>query len=79
MDLPELGVFSLVSNSWELAAELPALAAALDAAAVPAMGALRYGLVEFTTRSGIAVSYRRPIVEVGRTQALAQDAVRLAA
>ncbi|MFC9489262.1 hypothetical protein ACFTZM_24645 [Streptomyces hydrogenans] len=78
-DLPELGVFSLVSTSWELAAELPALAAALDAAAVPAVGALRYGLVEFTTRSGIAVSYRRPIVGVGRTQVLAQDAVRLAA
>ncbi|WP_244290730.1 hypothetical protein [Streptomyces virginiae] len=78
-DLPELGVFSLVSTSWELAAELPALAAALDTAAVPAMGVLRYELVEFTTRSGIAVSYRRPVVEVGRTQVLAQDAVRLAA
>ncbi|MFJ3901569.1 hypothetical protein [Streptomyces sp. NPDC090025] len=78
-DLPELGVFSLVSTSWELAAELPALAAALDAAAVPVGGVLRYELVEFTTRSGIAVSYRRPIVEVGRPQVLAQDAVRLAA
>ncbi|GGT49777.1 hypothetical protein GCM10010271_62540 [Streptomyces kurssanovii] len=40
---------------------------------------LRYELVEFTTRSGIAVSYRRPVVEVGRTRVLAQDAVRLAA
>ncbi|MEU2223028.1 hypothetical protein [Streptomyces sp. NPDC018347] len=78
-DLPELGVFSLVSTSWELAAELPVLATALDAAAVPAVGVLRYELVEFTTRSGIAVSYRRPIVEVGRTQVLAQAAVRLAA
>ncbi|WP_234331980.1 hypothetical protein [Streptomyces sp. NRRL S-87] len=78
-DLPELGVFSLVSTSWELAAELPMLASTLNAAAVPAMGVLRYGLVEFTTRSGIAVSYRRPIVEVGRTQVFAQDAVRLAA
>ncbi|MFE1271078.1 hypothetical protein [Streptomyces sp. NPDC058757] len=78
-DLPGLGVFSLASTSWELAAELPVLAAALDAAAVPAVGVLRYGLVEFTTRSGIAVSHRRPIVEVGRTRGLAQDAVRLAA
>ncbi|MGA5215444.1 hypothetical protein ACPCAE_05110 [Streptomyces cinereoruber] len=43
------------------------------------MGVLQYELVEFTTRSGIAVSYRRPVVEVGRTQVLAQDAVRLAA
>ncbi|MFG3350950.1 hypothetical protein [Streptomyces sp. NPDC048001] len=78
-DLPELGVFSLASTSWEFAAELPVLAAALEAAAVPAVGVLRYGLVEFTTRSGIAVSYRRPIVEVGRTQVLTQNAVRLAA
>ncbi|MEU2357759.1 MULTISPECIES: hypothetical protein [Streptomyces] len=78
-DLPELGVFSLVSTSWELAAELPALAAALDAAAVPVGGVLRYELVEFATRSGIEVSYRRPVVEIGRTQVLAQDAVRLAA
>ncbi|MEU8622559.1 hypothetical protein [Streptomyces sp. NPDC048623] len=37
-DLPELGVFDLVSASWELAAELPALATALDAAAVPVVG-----------------------------------------
>ncbi|MER5972815.1 hypothetical protein ABT112_24295 [Streptomyces sp. NPDC002055] len=78
-DLPELGVFSFVSTSWELAAELPALAAALDLAAVPALGVLRCELVEFITRSGLAVSYRRPVVEVCRTQVLAQDAVRLAA
>lgn len=78
-DLPELGVFSFVSTSWELAAELPALAAALDVAAVPALGVLRCELVEFITRSGLAVSYRRPVVEVDRTQVLAQDAVRLAA
>ncbi|MEW9516288.1 hypothetical protein [Streptomyces tubercidicus] len=78
-DLPELGVFSFVSTSWELAAELPALAAALDRAAVPALGVLRCELVEFITRSGLAVSYRRPVVEVGRTQVLVQDAVRLAA
>ncbi|MFC8291111.1 hypothetical protein ACFUJ0_00680 [Streptomyces sp. NPDC057242] len=78
-DLPGLGVFSLVSTSWELAAELPALSGALDTAVAPAVGVLRYELVEFTTRSGIAVSYRRPVVEVGRTQVLAQDAVRLAA
>ncbi|WP_369367847.1 hypothetical protein AB5L52_37275 [Streptomyces sp. CG4] len=79
VDLPELGVFSFVSTSWELAAELPALAAALDAEAVPALGVLRCELVEFITCSGLAVSYRRPVVEVGRTQVLAQDAVRLAA
>ncbi|WP_159026543.1 hypothetical protein [Streptomyces vietnamensis] len=55
------------------------MTAVLDAVAVPAVGALRYELVEFTTRSGIDVSYRRPVVEIGRTQALAQEAMRLAA
>lgn len=44
-----------------------------------ALGVLRRELVEFITRSGLAVSYRRPVVEVDRTQVLAQDAVRLAA
>ncbi|MFD9817149.1 hypothetical protein [Streptomyces sp. NPDC059080] len=78
-DLPELGMFSFVSASWELAAGLPALSAALDAAAVPASRELRCELVEFITRSGLAVSYRRPVIEVGRSQVLAQDAVRLAA
>lgn len=78
-DLPELGVFSFVSTSWELAAELPALAAALEVAVASALGVLRCELVEFITRSGLAVSYRRPVVEVDRTQVLAQDAVRLAA
>ncbi|WP_391654548.1 recombination directionality factor [Streptomyces tamarix] len=76
-DLPELGVFCLVSSSWELAAELPEVAAALEVAATPALGVLRYELVGFTTRSGIAVSFRRPVVEVGR--ALDQDSVQLAA
>ena len=72
-------MFSFVSTSWELAAGLPALAAALAVAVVPALGVLRCELVEFITRSGLAVSYRRPVVEVDRTQVLAQDAVRLAA
>lgn len=76
-DLPELGVFCLVSSSWEFAAELPEVVAALEAAATPALGVLRYELVEFTTRSGIAVSFRRPVVEADR--ALVQDSVQLAA
>ncbi|WP_411573615.1 hypothetical protein [Streptomyces fradiae] len=77
--LPDLGVFSFVSTLWELAAELPALAAVLDVAPGPTLGVLRCELVKFTTRSGLAVSYRRPMVEVGGRQVLAQDAVRLAA
>ncbi|MFJ3921668.1 hypothetical protein [Streptomyces sp. NPDC090022] len=78
-DLPELGVFCLESSSWELTAALPAMAAALDAAAEPVLGVLRCELVEFTTRFGIAVSYRRPVVEVGGDRMLAQNAVELAA
>jgi hypothetical protein len=78
-DLPELGVFSLVSTPWELAAELPALAAALEVAVVPALGVPRCELVEFITRSGLAVSYGRPVVEVDMMQVLARNAVRLAA
>ncbi|GGS98632.1 hypothetical protein GCM10010286_24330 [Streptomyces toxytricini] len=38
-----------------------------------------YELVEFTTRSGIAVTCRRPVFEAGGTRVLAQDTVRLAA
>jgi hypothetical protein len=55
------------------------LAAALEVAVASALGVLRCELVEFITRSGLAVSYRRPVVAVDRTQVLAQDAVRLAA
>ncbi|MFC9585383.1 hypothetical protein ACFVJ8_21475 [Streptomyces yangpuensis] len=76
-DLPELGVFCLVSSSWKLAAEVPELAAVLDVAATPTLGVLRYELVEFTTRSGIAVSFRRPVIEVGRV--LSQESLQLAA
>ncbi|MFI7345959.1 hypothetical protein ACIBSR_06775 [Streptomyces sp. NPDC049936] len=78
-DRPQLGVFSLVSTSWGLAADLPALTTALAAAAVPVSGVLRYKRVEITTRSGIAVSYRRPVIEMGNAPPLAQDDVRLAA
>ncbi|MFG3101101.1 hypothetical protein ACGFZL_11360 [Streptomyces sp. NPDC048182] len=70
-DLPEVGVFFLVSNSWELAGEVPALIDALGRAAAPRSGVLRCEPVHFTTRSGIAVSYRRPVVEIGSEQVIA--------
>ncbi|MEU8617386.1 hypothetical protein [Streptomyces sp. NPDC048623] len=75
--LPDLGVFCFDSSSWELAAELPELAAALEVAATPALGVLCHELVEFTTRSGIAVSFRRPGVGVDR--GFGEDSVQLAA
>ncbi|MFI9584683.1 hypothetical protein ACIHCQ_23225 [Streptomyces sp. NPDC052236] len=70
-DLPELGAFSLTSTSWDFAEELPTLVGALNAADTPALCVLQYELVEFATLSGIDVSYRKPVVEVGRCASVA--------
>jgi hypothetical protein len=78
-DLPEAGTFQLVSAYWEFADSLPALQHALNAAGYPALCVLRYGLVEFTTRSGVEVSYRKPVVEVAGRLAGGQEHLRLAA
>ncbi|MFG3165086.1 hypothetical protein ACGFY8_35025 [Streptomyces sp. NPDC048232] len=77
-DRPDMGVFFFLSNSWELADEVPALIDALDQAAAPMLGVLRCELLHFTTGSGLVVSYRRPVVEIGRGQVLARGAMRLA-
>ncbi|WP_329348877.1 hypothetical protein OG226_11950 [Streptomyces sp. NBC_01261] len=78
-DLPEAGTFQLVSTSWEFAESLPVLEHALDEAGGPALCVLRYELVEFTTRSGVEVSYRTPVVEVAGRVPGGQDDVHLAA
>lgn len=78
-DLPEAGTFQLVSTSWEFAEALPSLERALNEAGGPALCVLRYELVEFTTRSGVEVSYRKPVVEVAGRLAGGQEDVRLAA
>ncbi|MEU6423222.1 recombination directionality factor [Streptomyces spiralis] len=78
-DLPEAGTFQLVSTSWEFAKSLPSLEHALSEVGDPALCVLRYELVEFTTRSGIEVSYRKPVVEVVGRLASGQEHLRLAA
>lgn len=78
-DLPEAGTFQLVSTSWELAGSLPSLEHALDEVGGPALCVLRYELVEFTTRSGVEVCYRKPVVEVAGRLAGGQEDLRLAA
>lgn len=77
-DLPEAGTFQLVSTSWELAESLPSLEHALNEAGDPALCVLRYELVEFATRSGVEVSYRKPVVEVAGRLAGEQEDVSLA-
>ena len=62
-ELPDLGMFGLRTGSWDVVEELPGLERALCAAKGPVECDLRYAFVEFTTRSGTDVSYRRPIFE----------------
>ncbi|MER6913395.1 hypothetical protein ABT354_17150 [Streptomyces sp. NPDC000594] len=75
---PGLGVFSLVSTSWEFAAEQPELADALRRAGAPLLCALVYERVDFVTRSGVPVSYRRPRVEIGGARVLSPAGMCLA-
>lgn len=75
---PGLGVFALVSTSWEFAAEQPELADALRRAGTPLLCALVYERVDFVTRSGVPVSYRRPRVEISGARVLSPTGMRLA-
>ncbi|GGJ33911.1 recombination directionality factor [Streptomyces brasiliensis] len=63
-DLPTIGLFTLNSSSWALAESLPRLRRALSLEGGPVQCMLRYQIVEFTTQSGLEVSYRRPVVEL---------------
>jgi hypothetical protein len=78
-ELPEAGTFELVSTSWEFAESLPSLERALNDVGRPALCVLRYELVEFTTRSGVEVTYRKPAVEVVGRLGCGQEDIRLAA
>jgi hypothetical protein len=78
-ELPDLGMFGLKTGSWEVVEELPSLERALRVAEGPVECDLRYGFVEFTTRSGIGVSYRRPIFELGESPSGGKNGLRLAA
>ena len=60
----ELGKFRFVSSSWELVKVLHEIEAALDRVGGPALCKLTLELVEFTTKAGQAVAYRKPVVKV---------------
>ncbi|MDD1059380.1 hypothetical protein NMG29_14370 [Streptomyces cocklensis] len=65
VELPDLGPFEIASSSWDFAESLIGLGAVFDDAADEVRGVLRLETVGFTTLSGIAVSYRKPVLEWG--------------
>jgi hypothetical protein len=60
----ELGKFRFVSSSWELVKVLHEVEDALDRVGGPALCKLSLELVEFVTKDGKPVSYRKPVVRV---------------
>ncbi|MER5886825.1 hypothetical protein ABT160_23625 [Streptomyces sp. NPDC001941] len=74
-DDPDLGIFRFVSGSWELVKVLHELEDKLDRVGEPALCTLRLELVEFQTKSGIDVAYRKPVVDVHKAygKAIADD------
>ncbi len=63
-DLPDIGMFTLDSSSWALAESGPRFVRMLSMESGPVQCLLRYDMVEFTTQSGLDVSYRRPALEL---------------
>ncbi|MBO0654046.1 hypothetical protein J1792_15070 [Streptomyces triculaminicus] len=63
-DQPDLGRFRFVSGSWELVKVLHEVENKLEAVGGPALCTLRLELVEFQTKSGIDVRYRKPVIDV---------------
>lgn len=63
-DDPELGKFRLMTGSWEFLKSIETVWRDLDAVGGPALCTLKLELVEFTTKSGIEVSYRKPVLQV---------------
>ncbi|MFD3956561.1 MULTISPECIES: recombination directionality factor [Streptomyces] len=63
-DDPTLGKFKFVSGSWELVKVLHEVENALERVGGPALCTLRLELVEFTTKAGVDVAYRKPVIDV---------------
>ncbi|WP_406359048.1 hypothetical protein [Streptomyces sp. NBC_00658] len=78
-ELPDLGMFSLRTGSWEVVEELPGLERALRASEGPVECDLRYAFVGFTTLSGVDVSYRRPNIELGESPRVGMTSLQLLA
>ena len=58
-EVPDLGLFEVVSSSWAFAESMAALKGLQDGV----RGVLRLEQVCFATKSGIGVRYRRPVLE----------------
>lgn len=61
---PELGKFRFSSGSWGLAGEIDEAESALAKIDGPALATITLELVEYTTKTGREVSYRKPVVKV---------------
>ncbi|MEU7186447.1 hypothetical protein [Streptomyces sp. NPDC045369] len=63
-DDPELGKFRLMTGSWDFMKSLEGMWRELEAVGGPALCSLSLELVEFTTKSGVDVAYRKPVLKV---------------
>ncbi|MEU7200254.1 hypothetical protein [Streptomyces sp. NPDC045470] len=59
-----LGKFRMMTGSWSFMKELETVWADLDSVGGPALCELRLELVEFTTKKGVDVSFRKPAIKV---------------
>ncbi|MEW2034913.1 hypothetical protein AB0901_30980 [Streptomyces roseifaciens] len=60
----DLGLFRLQTGSWKLAEVLHEVENALDRIGAEALCSLELELVEYTTKKGRDVSYRKPVIKV---------------
>ncbi|MFD8115439.1 recombination directionality factor [Streptomyces microflavus] len=60
----DLGLFKLQTGSWKLAEVLHEVENALDKVSDEALCSLELELVEYTTKKGRDVSYRKPVIRV---------------
>ncbi|BAU83114.1 hypothetical protein SLA_2181 [Streptomyces laurentii] len=60
----DLGIFRLQTGSWKLAEVLHEVENALDKIGTEAFCSLELELVEYTTKKGRDVSYRKPVIRV---------------
>ncbi|UQA92850.1 recombination directionality factor [Streptomyces halobius] len=63
-DAPELGKFRLMTGSWDFMKSLESVWRELEAVGGPALCTLSLELVEFQTKSGVDVAYRKPVLKV---------------
>lgn len=73
---PERGKFRLVTSSWEFMKAIEGVWRDLEAVGGPALATLKLELVEFTTKSGIDVRYRKPVLQVHGPAPVDEDAPR---